>query len=102
MYRRTAIVASLVVASLALAICGSWANAQDMPLMRKLLEQQLLVEMREHRDEATAWVNEKSKNKESWTSGKLIGKKIRLASWTEQSKTWLWLENPEEKSPGWK
>jgi hypothetical protein len=91
MNRRVAILASLTI-----AICGAWADAQDMPLMRKLLQEQILAEMREHRDEPTAWVDEKSKNKESWTSGKLLGKKIRLASWTEQSKTWLWLENPEE------
>jgi hypothetical protein len=85
-----------VLVSLILAACGSWSPAQDMPLVRKLLQEQLVAEMREHHDEPTAWINEKSKNKESWTSGKLLGKKIRLASWTEQSKTWLWLENPEE------
>jgi hypothetical protein len=77
-------------------LAGSAAAAQDMPLLRKLLQEQLVAEMREHHDEASAWFNEKSVDRQSWTSGKLLGKKIRLASWTEQSKTWLWLENPAE------
>jgi hypothetical protein len=87
---------TLFLPGLAYAVVAATALAQDMPLVRKLLQEQLVAEMREHRDEPTAWVNEKSKNKESWTSGKLLGKKIRLASWTEQSKTWFWLENPAE------
>jgi hypothetical protein len=85
---------ALVVAVASLA--GSLAAAQDIPLVRSLLQKQLLAEMLEHHSEDTAWFNEKSKNKESWTSGKLLGKKIRLASWTEQSKTWIWLEHPAE------
>ncbi len=52
--------------------------------------------MLQHASEETAWYNEKSVDRQKWTSGKLLGKKIRLASWTEQSKTWLWLENPAE------
>jgi hypothetical protein len=77
-------------------LAGSLAEAQDIPLVRSMLQKQLVAEMLEHNSEGSAWVNEKSKNKESWTSGKLLGKKIRLASWTEKSKTWLWLENPAE------
>lgn len=95
MDRRAFILATMLTCA-AWCCGGGVGRAQDMPLVRKLLQEQLVAEMREHRDEPSAWVNEKSKNKESWTSGKLLGKKIRLASWTEQSKTWLWLENPEE------
>jgi len=72
------------------------AAAQDMPLVRQLLQQQLLAEMNEHTSEDTAWFNEKRVDRQKWTSGKVLGKKIRLASWTEESKTWLWLENPAE------
>ncbi len=87
---------SAILACIACVAYGPGTLAQDMPLMRRLLEEQLVAELHQHRDQETAWINEKSKNKESWTSGKLLGKKIRLASWTEQSKSWLWLENPEE------
>jgi hypothetical protein len=85
----------LLVLSFA-SLAAARASAQDIPLVRMMLQKQLVAEMLEHNSEDSAWVNEKSKNKESWTSGKLLGKKIRLASWTEQSKTWLWLENPAE------
>jgi hypothetical protein len=78
------------------SLAGPLAAAQDIPLVRQLLQQQLVAEMHEHNSEESAWFNEKSKNRESWTSGKVLGKKIRLASWTEQSKTWIWLENPGE------
>jgi hypothetical protein len=85
----------LLVLSFA-SLAAARASAQDIPLVRMMLQKQLVAEMLEHNSEDTAWVNEKIKNKESWTSGKLLGKKIRLASWTEQSKTWFWLENPAE------
>jgi hypothetical protein len=55
----------------------------------------LTEEMLAHNSRGTAWYNEKSVNKEKWSSGKILGKKTRLASWTEQSKTWLWLEQPQ-------
>lgn len=65
-----------------------------MPLLQKLFEQKLIEEMAEHDSPEAAWYNEKSVDKKKWTSGKLLGRKVRLASWTEQSKTWFWLENP--------
>ncbi len=80
----------IVVAGLA-----SPALGQDMPLMRKLLEQKLVEELASHDSEQTAWYNEKSVDRQKWTSGKLLGRKIRLASWTEQAKTWLWFEDPK-------
>ena len=68
----------------------------DSPLVRKLLTKLIIEELQEHRTEQTAWFNEKRKDRQSWTSGKVFGKPIRLASWTEESKTWLWLEEPEQ------
>ncbi len=85
-----------LVLGIVLAFAATKAVAQDMPLVRSLLQQQLVAEMHQHTSEQTAWYNEKSVDRQSWTSGKVLGKKIRLASWTEQSKTWLWLEHPEE------
>ncbi len=64
--------------------------------MRKLVEQKLTEEFLKHNSEESAWYNEKSVDKQKWTEGKLLGRKVRLASWTEQSKTWLWLVEPEE------
>jgi hypothetical protein len=84
---------------LLLLFLGSGLSAvrgQDLPLVRKLLQQQLMAEMLKHDSEETAWYNEKSVDRQKWSSGKVLGKKIRLASWTEQSKTWLWLEDPEQ------
>ncbi len=86
--------APLIAGSLAV-MASAPARAQDIPLLRKLLEQQLIQEMAEHDSEETAWYNEKSVDKKKWTSGKLLGRKIRLASWTEQSKTWFWLDDPD-------
>ena len=79
-----------------LLIPAAPAVAQDIPLVRKLLQEQLVAEMMQHTSEETAWFNEKRVDRQKWTSGKVLGKKIRLASWTEESKTWLWLENPAE------
>jgi hypothetical protein len=77
-------------------LSGPPASAQDIPLVRKLLQEQLVAEMLQHTSEDTAWFNEKRVDRQKWTSGNVLGKKIRLASWTEESKTWLWLENPAE------
>ncbi len=91
MHRHVALLASVI------SLAGSaFACAQDMPLVRKLLQEQLVAEMLQHTSQDTAWFNEKRVDRQSWTSGKVLGKKIRLASWTEESKTWLWLENPAE------
>jgi hypothetical protein len=65
-----------------------------MPLVRSLVERAFIQEMVEHDSEESAWYDEKSVDKQKYTSGKLLGRKIRLASWTEQSKTWFWLDDP--------
>jgi hypothetical protein len=75
---------------------GSCAAAADLPLITRLVEAKLLEEMTAHDSQENAWYHEKSKNREKWTSGKVFGKKTRLASWTEQAKTWFWLQNPKE------
>ena len=86
--------ATLLINS-ALAAIASPAAAQDMPLLRNLVEQRLIEEMAEHDSREAAWYKEKSVDKKKWTSGKILGRKLRLASWTEQSKTWFWLEDPD-------
>ncbi len=70
--------------------------AQDNPVLRELLKQKILAELARHDSESTAWHNEKSKDKQKWAKANLFGRrvKVRLASWTEESKTWLWLEDP--------
>lgn len=88
--------ASLIAAS-TMAASFSPAAGQDMPLLKSLLEQALIEEMASHESRETAWYNEKKVDKKKWTSGKLLGRKIRLASWTEESKTWFWLDDPDSK-----
>ena len=72
--------------------------AQDNPVLRELLTQRIVSELARHDSESTAWHNEKSKDKQQWAKANLFGRhvKVRLASWTEQSKTWLWLEDPAQ------
>ena len=67
---------------------------QDNPVLRERLEQIIVEEMSKHDSEQTAWYNEKSKDRQQWIKTKLF--KVRLASWTEQSKTWIWLEDPRK------
>jgi len=91
--------AQMCVVALAVAsgfeLCGARAAAQDNPILRERLEQKILEELAKHGSEETAWVKEKSVDKQKWTGGKVLGRKIRLASWTEQSKSWFWLEDPK-------
>ena len=68
--------------------------AQDNPILRERLEQKITEELAKHDAEERAWYNERSVNKQSWTSGKILGKPIRLASWTEEAKSWVWLVDP--------
>jgi hypothetical protein len=63
--------------------------------LRERLSQKITEELAKHDAEERAWYNEKSVNKQSWTSGKILGKPIRLASWTEVSKSWVWLVDPK-------
>ncbi len=73
---------------------GSWVAAQDNPILRERLEQKILEDLTKHGSQESAWVHEKSIDRQKWSSGKVLGRKIRLASWTEQSKSWVWLEDP--------
>jgi hypothetical protein len=77
-----------------LAVAASRASAQDMPLLRSLVEKQFIQELTAHDSQESAWYEEKSVDRQKYTSGKLLGRKLRLASWTEQSKSWFWLEDP--------
>lgn len=87
---------ALVAVCCLVAISARSAAAQDLPFLRGLVEQNLIKEMTDHDSRDSAWYHEKSVDKKKWTSGKLLGRKLRLASWTEQSKTWFWLIDPEQ------
>lgn len=69
------------------------------PLVRGLIKERIVAELAEHNSEETAWYKEKSKDKQQWAKSNFFGRKVkvRLASWTEQSKTWLWLVDPQNK-----
>ncbi len=86
------------VVALTVACLTTYFNApsaaQDNPVLRERLQQKIVEELGRHHTLETAWYNEKSVDKQQWTKGNVLGRKIRLASWTEDSKTWLWLEDP--------
>jgi hypothetical protein len=77
--------------------CMASASAADNPVLRKLLEQKIIEELSSHNSEETAWFDEKSKDREKVFQMNLFGREIdkRVASWTEQSKTWFWLVDPD-------
>lgn len=71
----------------------------DNPILRKLIERKIREELNQHDSEDKAWYDEKSKDRVKYFQMNFFGREInrRVASWTEQSKTWVWLEDPEEK-----
>ena len=87
----------MLVVLLGTALGTPAASAGEIPFLRQLLEQQFFSQLADHNSQDSPWYNEKRVDKKKYTSGKLLGRKIRLASWTEESKTWLWLEDPNEK-----
>jgi hypothetical protein len=84
-----------IATALAMMALLAVSRGQDNPVLRERLEQKIVEDLSQHCSQETAWYNEKSVDKQKWTEGKVVGRKIRLASWTEQSKTWLWLEDPQ-------
>lgn len=84
----------LIFVTLAAWGAGHTAVAQDSPVLRERLSQLIAEELSQHNTPDTAYHNKKSKPREKWTSGKVFGKPIRLASWTEESETWFWFDDP--------
>jgi hypothetical protein len=88
----------LCAVALAAAVLGPCADslvaAEDNPVLRARLEQKMVEDLGRHNSQETAWHSEKSVDRQKWTNGKLLGRKIRLASWTEESKSWIWLDDP--------
>jgi hypothetical protein len=74
------------------------AGAQDIPLVRTLLERVLRDELAAHDSEETAWYNDKTKDKIKYFQMNLFGREIdqRVASWTEETRSWIWIEKPAE------
>ena len=65
--------------------------------MRNLLQKVIVNELKSHDSEQSAWYNDKSKDKKKVAQFNLFGREIdhKLASWTEESKTWFWIEDPD-------
>jgi hypothetical protein len=91
--------------ALAVAALVAWhacfalhARGQDTSLLRELLEQVIVAELASHDSQEKAWYNEKTKHKKKIVQFNLFGREIdqQVASWTEQSQTWIWLENPKD------
>jgi hypothetical protein len=81
-----------------LLLSAAPAGAQDIPLVRTLLERVLREELASHDSEETAWYNDKTKDKIKYFQMNLFGREIdqRVASWTEETKSWIWIERPAE------
>lgn len=79
-------------------LCAAPAVAQDIPLVRTLLERVLREELSSHDSEETAWYNDKTKDKTRYFQMNLFGRELdqRVASWTEETKSWIWIEKPAE------
>lgn len=90
--------ATLVTVAGLYGSCCAPAAAQDMPLLRSLIEGVVVAELSSHDSQDNAWYNERSKDKQKWMKSNLFGRqsKVKLASWTEESKSWVWLEDPHE------
>jgi hypothetical protein len=88
--------AIILAPAAALAVAFSAvAAAEDNPILQERLEQMIIAELSKHNSQETAWYSEKTRNKQKWSEGKVLGRPIRLASWTEESKSWVWLEGPK-------
>jgi hypothetical protein len=87
----------LAAATLSGPFCAL-AAAQDIPILRRLLEQLLVAELSAHDSEENAWYDENSKDREKVVQFNFFGREIdkRVASWTERSKSWLWMEEPSQ------
>lgn len=89
---------SMALSYLMLAPLTPRVIADEGSLLRAVITPVIVAELSSHDSQESAWYNEKSKDKEKWMKMKVFGResKTRLASWTEQSKTWVWLEEPQK------
>jgi hypothetical protein len=81
------------------AVCtAAPAHAQESSLLRSLIERVIVGELESHDSQDTAWYDETSKDKRKVVQFNLFGREIdrKVASWTEEAKTWFWLENPAQ------
>jgi hypothetical protein len=81
-----AIAVSIVVANL------DWAVAADNPVLRKLIEQAIRKELSKHDSQEKAWYSEKENEH---VTREPITKKV-IARWSDESKSWVWLDDPKE------
>ncbi len=74
------------------------ATAQDMPLIRSLIERMVIDELSSHDSEESSWYDDKTKRKKKVFQMNFFGREIdqQVASWTEETKSWIWIEQPDE------
>lgn len=77
---------------------GGAIYAQDNLVLRDYLSRAAKNSLAKYNSEKTAWYSEKSALKKEWAEvkvgGRVVGKTI-VAEWTEESKSWLWLNDPD-------
>jgi hypothetical protein len=77
---------------------GVPAPAQDLPLVRSLLQSMVIEELSSHDSEDSAWCDDHTKRKKKIFQMNFFGREIdqQVASWTEETKSWIWIEQPDE------
>ncbi len=89
----------LAAALFAIVLASSLpAAAQDLPLVRSLLTRMVIEELSTHDSEESAWYDDKTKGKKKVFQMNFFGREIdqQVASWTEETKSWIWIEQPDE------
>jgi hypothetical protein len=89
----------VVISTVLLTACGmaGFARAQELPVVRNLLQKVIISELKSHDSQESAWYNEKSKDKKKVAQFNFFGREVdhKVASWTEESKTWFWIDDPD-------
>jgi len=84
---------ALVVVAILLGVVWGGRAVADNPAIQKAMAQKLKQELSKHRSEDTAWFNESER--EHKISKTVFGREIVIARWSDEAKTWVWLDDPD-------
>jgi len=74
------------------------ADAADNPVIRKMIAAKITSELASHDSQKAAWHSSAKKKQKKWAKTKVFGREIKtlIAEWTEETKTWVWLDKPKQ------
>jgi hypothetical protein len=80
----------------AVVLIANQTSTADNPVIREFLGRAIKQELSRHDSEATAWYSEKKEKKQQWAETNIFGQEVKtlIAEWTEETKTWVWLDEP--------